>query len=326
MISSFEESGLLPPSPKPEQEQILVIPRSLFEERGAFQGFRLLGDSGDLGVYLQGAPHKNAFFMDRAIAETDPTHLQLLPYVVIMSGHRVLTYQRGKLGGEERLHGKLSIGFGGHINPHDDPDEPFWAMANGTIRELLEETGLKLTHDALQRTVIGLVNDDSNPVGEVHLGVVSAIAINERQAEEVLHNCENTVVNPMWTPILDFTNDELFFTLEPWSQYVIAHLLAEFTTQGKWGDEGFRERVAMLAVSAGNIASSAASFLLQENPKAHALVKANLEESIGSLQCLVSGLCANGDIEQERVKEAAHAFHGQLQTLLRYQNISDEPQ
>ncbi len=318
MISTFEEAGLLPPTPV---EQVLVIHRSIFDDQEAFQGFRVLGDRPDLGIYLQGAPVKHAYFMDRAEAEQSRYHKQLLPYVVIMSGERILTYRRGKLGGENRLHGKLSIGFGGHVNPDDDPDEPFWAMANGTIRELLEETGLKLTHDALQRTVIGLVNDDSNPVGEVHLGVVSVIAINERQAEEVLHNCENTVVDAIWTPIQDFYNEVLYADLETWSQYVIAHLLAEWGREGKWGNEGFRERITMLAVAAGNIASSAASFLLQENPKAHLLVKADLEESIGALQCLVSGLCANEDIDQEKVKEAAHAFHSRLNDILKHQHV-----
>jgi predicted NUDIX family phosphoesterase len=76
MISDFENAGLLPPSPV---ERVLVIPRSTFEEQGAFQGFRVLAGRDDLGVYLQSAPFRRAAFMDKPAAELDPRFKQLLP-------------------------------------------------------------------------------------------------------------------------------------------------------------------------------------------------------------------------------------------------------
>ena len=96
-------------------EQILGFPRVLFEQLGVFHGF-----SPDVERYLTAIldPKNNSFRL-RAEAETDPGFKQIIPYVVITDGARVLHYVRGKKAGEQRLVAKGSIGIGGHINDED---------------------------------------------------------------------------------------------------------------------------------------------------------------------------------------------------------------
>ena len=84
---------------------------------------------------------------------------------------RVLHYVRGKKAGEQRLVAKGSIGIGGHMN---DGDEGLFALDRAAYdaavqREVGEE--LKIS-TAYRNRAVALLNDDSNEVGRVHLGVV----------------------------------------------------------------------------------------------------------------------------------------------------------
>ena len=147
---------------------ILVVRRALFDELGAFQGLNFAIDR-----YLPALlARENNFFTARPAAETDPSLKQIIPYVLLVHEGRVLHYVRGKKAGEQRLVAKGSIGIGGHMNPHD---EDFFrpldrdAYDAAVQREVGEELklGARYTNHA-----VALLNDDSNEVGRVHLGVV----------------------------------------------------------------------------------------------------------------------------------------------------------
>ncbi len=105
-------------------------------------------------------------WMDRAQAEQDPSHKQVIPYVVVRDGDRAFLMERTDAGGDERLHRRATIGVGGHLNPVDDGPDPIGA---GLRREWDEEIAAAWEPEF---TPIGLLNDDRNPVGSVHLGVV----------------------------------------------------------------------------------------------------------------------------------------------------------
>lgn len=153
-----------------KQEQILVVERQVFEEVGAFHGLQF-----EVGRYLDrlfapGVPR----FLPRPQAEKDPTHKQLIPYVIMTCAGRYLTYVRGKRAGETRLVGNRSIGIGGHINPADDATPLFRsdfreAYRAAVEREVAEEVNVEAAH---RDRIVALLNDDSNEVGQVHLGVV----------------------------------------------------------------------------------------------------------------------------------------------------------
>ncbi len=152
------------------EEQVLVVERKVFEQVGAFRGLNFEVERYLDRLFAPGGPR----FMARPQAEKDPTHKQLIPYVIMTCGGRYLTYVRGKRAGETRLVGNRSLGIGGHINPTDDAAPLFCsdfreAYRAAVEREVAEEVNVEAGHSDL---VVALLNDDSNEVGQVHLGIV----------------------------------------------------------------------------------------------------------------------------------------------------------
>lgn len=148
-------------------ERVLVLARADVPGGCDFHGIRR-ADAGDLET-LRAAVAAKGRYLDRPTAEDDPTHKQLIPYVVVRDADRVFLMHRTDAGGDPRLHGKGSIGVGGHLNPVDDGDD---ALMTGLRREWSEELEADWEPDF---RLIGLLNDDSNPVGAVHLGVVFSV-------------------------------------------------------------------------------------------------------------------------------------------------------
>ena len=85
--------------------------------------------------------------------------------------------ERTDAGGDRRLHGKASIGVGGHLNPVDDGED---ALMAGLRREWTEELVAGWTPEF---RLVGMLNDDTNPVGAVHLGVVFEVQADGRAVE-----------------------------------------------------------------------------------------------------------------------------------------------
>jgi predicted NUDIX family phosphoesterase len=145
-------------------EVVLVLPRAAVPGGCEFRGLRRT--DADALSDLRAAVARNGRYMPRPAAEDDPAHKQLIPYVVVRDADRVFLMERTDAGGDARLHRKASIGVGGHLNPVDAGEEPLMA---GLRREWREE--LVAGWEPLFR-LAGLLNDDTNPVGAVHLGVV----------------------------------------------------------------------------------------------------------------------------------------------------------
>src|SRR5664279_4674439 len=194
-------------------ENVLVFPRSLFEQLGVFQGF-----NADIDHYLPTIlDKKNNSFQPRARAETDPAFKQIIPYVVITDGKSVLHYVRGKKGGEQRLVAKGSVGIGGHINDEDHTLFAFGRQAfqEAVKREVCEELAVQGEFDVKP---VGLINDDSTEVGRVHFGVDHVLF---RRPEQVKKN-EQVITQVEFLPI-----DELKAKrgqMETWSQLCLDNL------------------------------------------------------------------------------------------------------
>ncbi len=109
------------------------------------------------------------FFLERRQAEVDSSFKQVIPYTLVVHEGEVLLLRRKEAGGEARLHGKLSIGVGGHINPVDEVTEPGAVLEAGCRRELDEELVLETPYTL---EPVGVINDESGDVGSVHFGLV----------------------------------------------------------------------------------------------------------------------------------------------------------
>jgi predicted NUDIX family phosphoesterase len=148
-------------------ERVLVLPRPMVPGGCDFLGLRT-GDA-DALADLRRAVASAGRYLDRPIAEDDPGHKQLIPYVVVRDGERTFLMQRTDAGGDPRLYGKASIGVGGHLNPVDQGED---ALDAGLRREWAEELEADWRPEF---RLVGFLNDDSNPVGAVHLGVVFTV-------------------------------------------------------------------------------------------------------------------------------------------------------
>ena len=143
---------------KPHTEQVLGIARALVPGGLKWRGLR----SAALDPYLA-AIAAHGTYRPRREAETDPSWKQIIPYLVLRDGERVLLMRRTRAGGDTRLHEKYTIGIGGHVNPGDT--DPLDALR----REWAEEIDADFEPDL---EPLGVLNDDDNAVGTVHLGLV----------------------------------------------------------------------------------------------------------------------------------------------------------
>ena len=162
-----------------KDEMILVVRRSLFDQLGAFQGLNF-----EVDRYLPALlARENNFFTQRAPAESNPELKQIIPYVLLVHEGRVLHYVRGKKAGEQRLVSKGSIGIGGHMN---DTDEGLFTLDEDAYRASVErEVGEELRIGTTYKdSIVALLNDDSNEVGKVHLGVVHVFELASDQVEK----------------------------------------------------------------------------------------------------------------------------------------------
>ena len=152
------------------KEDVLVVPRSVLEQAGLFQGF-----CRDVEKYLPILLDPNQTrWLPREKAEEDPSFKQLIPYCLLAwsdpaGATQYFSYTRGGGQGEARLRTKRSIGVGGHIASTDGEHGDNASYEAGMLRELEEEVAI--SGDFTSRCV-GLINDDATPVGSVHLGIV----------------------------------------------------------------------------------------------------------------------------------------------------------
>jgi predicted NUDIX family phosphoesterase len=193
--------------PKPKDEEVLVIPTTVFHAAGLFQGFREEADYYTLRLFK--AEHFQ--FLPRSRVETDPSFKQLIPYVVLRHGSDVFSYHRGPAGGEQRLHAQRSIGVGGHIGKEDISESDF-SYRRAMLRELNEEIYLKCGY---RERVLGIINDDSTPVGQVHLGIVHVFDLDGRNVAPR----ENALRDGRLTPLTELKASRNEF--ETWSQFVL---------------------------------------------------------------------------------------------------------
>ena len=199
-----------------QNEEVLVFPARLLNAY----------DFGNFQPYTQEYRHllseirSASSFMTRVEVEDDPSILQIIPYSYVCGWkHEVLVYRRTKIGNESRLHGKLSIGVGGHINPIDNRGEQLFKLA--ALREVNEEfvftPEAPRPIDILDFALRGFIRRTDTPVNSVHFGVVYSFSAPSNKAVPVSPDCE--VVG--WFKPEELNKSEMYDHLEDWSKDVL---------------------------------------------------------------------------------------------------------
>lgn len=195
-------------------EHVMVVPTSLFHEIGYFQGF-----CAETEKYLsQLLDPAVTSYLPRNEMEEDPSFKQLIPYCIFrhtdeQGVQRVFQYTRGAGQGEARLHNRRSIGIGGHVSTLDsNSSEPY---REGMRRELDEEVDIQTEYT---ESCVGLINDDENEVGKVHLGIVHILDVQTVDVEPR----EEDIANAGFETVSEIMNDIESF--ETWSKICLQAL------------------------------------------------------------------------------------------------------
>jgi predicted NUDIX family phosphoesterase len=159
-------------------ERVLCVPRWVASVTGVSPGFQAEDAAGTVTAQVQRLLWSARFLPRTEALESDQSEKQLIPYGVLCLAGKVLAYRRRPKGGDPRLRSKASLGVGGHVNPEDtykellEPPSPA-ALERCLRRELAEELGVMLAKVRLA----GLLNDASDPVGAVHIGVIYVVEV-----------------------------------------------------------------------------------------------------------------------------------------------------
>lgn len=206
-----------------KQEKILVIPTESFRQAGYFQGFSRQSDE----FIHQLLTPENVSFRWRAEMELDPTHKQLIPYLIFRYTDKdgqvsLFRYVRGKGMGEGRLHEKHSVGVGGHISLEDvqakggnESTQGWNAYHLGMQREMDEEVRVETP---FTDSCVGLINDDLTEVGKVHLGVVHIMDVEKPE----VYAKETDLLRSGFVPVEELMTDLDLF--ESWSSITLQAL------------------------------------------------------------------------------------------------------
>lgn len=201
------------------EERILVVPTSLFHDLGYFQGF-----SNEIDRYwpriVEG---DHVEYRPRGEMEADPSFKQFIPYCLFRWTDangvvHLFEYQRGGGSGEARLRAKHSVGVGGHISSIDaEVGATHDVYREGMRRELEEEVMIDTPYS---ESVVGLINDDETPVGQVHLGMVHLCDVEQPNVRPR----EADIQGARFSPVADIlTRLDQF---ESWSEIAVRALFS----------------------------------------------------------------------------------------------------
>ena len=209
-----------PMDPMDGVEQVLVVPRSeLFGGKAVPEGYHEVG----LDELLRRIAAYQVF-VPRPEAEDDPSLKQIIPYSYLSWEGKVFLLRRLRKQTEARLHDKLSIGVGGHINPGEQGVGTI--VERGALRELHEEIHVRTPY-ALR--LKGFLNDDSNPVGRVHFGLIYEVVLAGGEIEVA----EKDLMEGQFVTVSDLAAHR--DGMETWSQILTDHLLGSMLPPRRLG-------------------------------------------------------------------------------------------
>ena len=152
------------------------------------------------------------------------TRKQLVSYAFVQVEDKFLRFHRTGSSNRRELKKRLSIGVGGHVEACDLRDNE--SFADTLVRALRRELSEELVFDAVPKIELqGFVNDESIEAGLFHLAAIHRVRLKKgrlRVREEV---ADQEFGVGSWSLV---PKERLFDEsgqFDPWSQYIIEHLL-----------------------------------------------------------------------------------------------------
>jgi predicted NUDIX family phosphoesterase len=177
-------------------------------------------------------------FLRRSELEEDTSFKQIIPYAIISfkepdpppgegatQSQSFYLFKRTSRQTEKRLHNKFSLGVGGHMNPGESVESEEQYLIFELKRELYEE--VRLINGCLIKDIefIGFINDDTIPVGRVHIGLLYNILVSNK---EVYIN-ETDKMTADW---IDSSNlAEFYEGMETWTKIIFDLYIKQNNTQ-----------------------------------------------------------------------------------------------
>ena len=203
-----------------QDEKILVIPRTIFFAQRMFQGFLPTKDF----EHYQDMVMQHQLFLWRSSVENDPSHKQIIPYLIFEYNNTFFVMQRKSTASESRLKNKYSLGIGGHIRQEDMQNNDIFQWAK---REFCEEVSYE---GNITIKPIGIINDESDSVGQVHLGFVFLLSGDSDNIKVKSELKDGT--------LLTLKECEHFYSsMESWSQLAVSYLNTLKFSQGAKHDK-----------------------------------------------------------------------------------------
>jgi len=197
--SVYHASPLHPPK---TAEKVLVFPSAWLDKHERFQGIRKVWrktakELWDTEVFR---------YMTRLEAEEDNDHKQVLTYIMVTRGHRLLGFKRGTYNRvEDFLRGCHCVGFGGHVAELDRTlfNLREFGITNNAIRELIEEIKMpKRDKIRLSNTqelkIVGLLNDDSSAAGRRHFAFIFKYEVSRDRSWDSPLRGEKSITQLRW--------------------------------------------------------------------------------------------------------------------------------
>ncbi len=182
----------------------------LFQNHATWSGLKQV----NFDSYLNLIQEKKEF-LPRSAMEVDATYKQIIPYLVYTHNERFFIMQRTAQATEKRLQNKYSLGIGGHIRQEDMETDSLFDWSKREFHEEVNYTG------DLRIEPLGILNDDSNAVGQVHIGFVFLLhGDNDKiSVKSELKSGELLTLSEC---------EQHFSSMESWSQIVFTHLLHHY--------------------------------------------------------------------------------------------------
>lgn len=157
-------------------------------------------------------------------AETDASQKQLVAYAFIEAGDKILRLRRAGPANRPELRKKLSIGVGGHAESIDDSGEsPLEEVLKQALqRELREELIFDV---APELDLVGFINDESIEAGKYHIAAVFRAVFPTGRLRVRPDVSDQEFGAKSWALV---PREKLFAAsgdFDPWSQYIIEHVL-----------------------------------------------------------------------------------------------------